>query len=260
MRLGKLLSHLRVTPKLLPGHIIGVALALFAAKREELSSRPVRQIHESLENDFLAKLLAGAWLSIFHLLGELLDLTRDELKMAKHGVFGLSILVCSLVRGAFAAQFGEEESRSVAEKLWLEEYALHHANLVDELALVILAAECRDVALNRAHNSKQQVHEDDRVEDDAEEEEEHLRVAKALCVIQLETDDSADKDLSPNLHILTQPLILPVPDGVHFQVLIVRWLDPVASTQICRLLVQDLSDRLEHVREAENADDYHAHV
>jgi len=95
---------------------------------------------------------------------------------------------------------------------------------------VILAAECRDVALNRAHNSEQQVHEDDRVEGDAEEEEEHLRVAKALCVIQLETDDSADKDLSPNLHILTQPLILPVPDGVHFQVLIVRRLDPVAIT------------------------------
>mmetsp|Transcript_15222 Transcript_15222/g.19292 ORF Transcript_15222/g.19292 Transcript_15222/m.19292 type:complete len:88 (-) Transcript_15222:1240-1503(-) len=83
MRLGKLLSHLRETPKLLLAHIIGVAPALFAAKMEELSSRFARQIHESLENDFLAKLLAGAWLSIFHLLGELLDLTRDEVKIAK---------------------------------------------------------------------------------------------------------------------------------------------------------------------------------
>ena len=183
-----------------------------------------------------------------HLLRELFHLASYVVELSNKLIV-LLILDADLIIGALALGLRHEHQAGIAARVRREEDALERADFVDEHAVQVLALGTIDFSLHGAHNCQQQVHEHNRVENNAEQEEEHLGVAEALSIVNLKADDGADENLAPDLDVLAQPLVLPVPEGLHFLVFVIRRLN-LALRVLRGLLVQDLAHRLEHICKA----------
>ena len=85
--------------------------------------------------------------------------------------FSAGIVVRSLTAG-----LGKEENVSPVGVLRAREHSLHEADLLDDLAVEILFLHLAGLTLDTSHDGEQQVHQYDRIEDDTDEEEEHLCV------------------------------------------------------------------------------------
>lgn len=125
----------------------------------------------------------------------------------------------------FSSHFGKEEHLRATDILGPEEDSLHHADLIDELQVVILATHGVIVALDRAHNCQEQVHQHNRVKHNTEHEEQHLGIAETLGIAEFKTIDGTNKNLPPNGHVLAKPLVLPVPERINLSILVVRRLN-----------------------------------
>ena len=63
------------------------------------------------------------------------------------------------------------------------EDALQGANLIHDLLVVVFGRALSDIGMDATDDSQKQVHEDDRVEYDGDDEENHLRVGKAFRIV-----------------------------------------------------------------------------
>ena len=78
-----------------------------------------------------------------------------------------------------------------------------------------------DISLDERDNSKEQIHQNDRVEDDCDKEDKPLCVIESDWVASIETDDRTHEYLLKDRDVLAHPFVFPAPEISHLNVLLI---------------------------------------
>lgn len=160
-----------------------------------------------------------------------------------------------------ATNLSHEQQIPVHIGLLLEEKTLHHANLMNELSVVVRSTDLANRSLDCTDESQQQISQHNDVEDKSDEEDEPLRVIKANDVVTVQSSNSTNEDLSPDVDVLAEPLVFPRLEVCDFHFLVKGWFNSFFRVFIvCGRDVKHLSNGLEAIRECEHTEHHNDHV